>query len=362
LGGIVFGYLGDTIGRRAALLWTIGFITLGSLGIALTPGFASIGIAAPIIVVVCRLLQGLALGGEVGPASAFLIEIAPPNRRGLYQGWQMASQGLGVLLAGVLGLAISLMLSRGQLQSWGWRIPFLVSALLVPVTIFLRRRMPETAPRNSGNASPNDATRARRGIGIGLFVAATVVIAGGAVTAYLGLYMTTYAIHTLKMPVRLALVATVVIGIFQFVFALVGGMLCDRFGRRPLLIYPRVVAVIGLVPLFKLLVAFPGAWSLMFACACLAVINALAGGASLIAVPELFRPESRALGMGTIYAIGVALFGGTAQFAATWLIHFTGSPAAPAWYVAGISLVAALAALAMPETRGDLPEYRQPEA
>ncbi|WP_019938727.1 MFS transporter [Bordetella sp. FB-8] len=362
LGGILFGYLGDTIGRRAALLWTIGFITLGSLGIALTPTYASIGIAAPIIVVVCRLLQGLALGGEVGPASAFLIEIAPKNRRGLYQGWQMASQGIGVLLAGVLGLSTSLVLTSGQLQSWGWRIPFLFSALLVPLTVFLRRRMPETVLHKSERREVSHATRARHGIGIKLFVAATVVIAGGAVTAYLGLYMTTYAIHTLKMPVRVALVATVIIGIFQFVFALLGGMLCDRFGRRPLMIYPRVVAVVVLVPLFKFLVAFPSVLSLMVVCACLAIINALAGGASLIAVPELFRPESRALGMGTIYAIGVAVFGGTVQFATTWLIHFTGSPAAPAWYVAGISLVAALAAMAMPETGGELPEYRQPNA
>lgn len=359
LGGILFGYLGDRIGRRTALLGTIGFITLGSLGIALTPTYASIGISAPIIVVLCRLLQGLALGGEVGPASAFLIEIAPRNRRGFYQSWQMASQGIGVLLAGALGLLTSLILTAEQLQSWGWRIPFLVSALLVPLTVFLRRRMPETSPHKFERRNASRTPGRRHGIGFKLLAAATLVIAGGAVTAYIGLYMTTYAIHTLKMPVHVALTATVVIGVFQFVFALIGGVLCDRFGRRPLMIYPRLVEVLLLVPFFEFLVAFPNVLSLMAVCACLAIINALAGGASLIAIPELFRPQSRALGMGAVYAVGVALFGGTAQFASTWLIHFTRSANAPAWYVAGISLAATLAALAMPETNGDLPEHRQ---
>lgn len=358
LGGIVFGTIGDLIGRRAALLWTLGLIALGSLGIALTPTYARVGILAPIAVVACRLLQGLALGGEVGPASAFLIEIAPPGRRGLYQGWQMASQGLGIALAGVVGLATSMALTSANLHAWGWRIPFLVSALLVPLMSILRRKMPETAPARSHGREPSREVDGN--VSPVMFTAAIVVIAGGAVTAYLGLYMTTYALHTLKMSVRVALVATLVVGVVQFFFALLAGMLCDRYGRRPFMIWPRIVAAALLVPAFEWLVSSPSTLTLLLVSACIAIINSFAGGASLIAIPEIFRPQTRSRGMGAIYALGVALFGGTAQFISTWLIHATGLETAPAWYVSALSLIAAAAAFALPETQGALPEHRGP--
>lgn len=355
LGGFVFGLLGDLAGRRTALLWTLALIALGSLGIAVTPDYASVGMAAPVIVVACRLLQGLALGGEVGPASAFLIEIAPLGRRGLYQSWQMASQGLGIALAGVVGLLSSVALSPAQLHAWGWRIPFVLSALLVPLMAMLRSKMPETvALSDTVRAAP--AAPPRRA-GAGRFTAAVVVIAGGAVTAYLGLYMTTFALHTLHLSVRVALAATLTIGVCTFAFALPCGALCDRYGRRPLMIWPRLLGMMVFVPAFNLLIAHPDAATLIGVSACIAIVNAFAGGASIIAIPEIFGARTRSRGMGTIYALGVALFGGTAQFIVTYLIHLTGAPSAPAWYVTAFSLISALAAFALPETRGPLPEH-----
>ncbi|WP_018914840.1 MFS transporter [Thiomonas sp. FB-6] len=356
IGGALFGIIGDVVGRRSALLWTLGLIALGSLGIALTPSYASIGLLAPIVVVACRLLQGLALGGEMGPSSAFLIEIAPPHRRGLYQGWQLASQGLGIALAGGAGLVISEILSPQELHAWGWRIPFVLSALLVPLMALLRRAMPETAVAHPPRGTASESSGL--GVGAGIFAAATVVIAGGAVTAYLGLYMTTYALHTLKMPVQVALAATLVVGVVLFVFAMLAGAMCDRYGRRALMVWPRLLSVVLLVPAFEWLVRAPNALTLFSVSAGIAIINALSGGASLIAIPELFPPRTRSRGTGMIYALGVALFGGTAQFVATWLLHATHQATAPAWYVAGISLIAAIAALFLPETRGALPEHR----
>jgi MFS family permease len=152
LGGVLIGAFADSAGRRPAMLLTIVLITTGTVGLALTPSYSSIGLAAPVIVVLCRLVQGLAIGGEVGPASAFLIEIAPNDRRGLYGSWQLASQGLAALAAGTIGLVLSLLLDKADLAAWGWRVPFLLSLMLVPVGLYLRRMMPETLEKRAANA------------------------------------------------------------------------------------------------------------------------------------------------------------------------------------------------------------------
>ncbi|HTG02482.1 MAG TPA: MFS transporter [Bradyrhizobium sp.] len=209
LGGVVIGAFADRAGRKPAMLLTIVLITVGTLGLAATPSYAAIGIAAPIIVVGCRLLQGLAIGGEVGPASAFLIEIAPPGQRGFYGSWQLASQGVAALTAGIIGLALSLALSKAELAAWGWRVPFLLSLLLVPVGLYLRSRMPETLddrPVESGGWSVTLGKQSR------LILLSVLIILGGTVSTYVGNYMTTYAIATLHFQPSTALSATVVGG------------------------------------------------------------------------------------------------------------------------------------------------------
>lgn len=349
LGGVVIGAFADRAGRRAALLLTIALITIGTLGLALTPSFASIGLAAPVIVVVCRLVQGLALGGEVGPSAAFLIEAAPPGERGLYGSWILASQGAGVLVAGLLGMGLSATLSPADMLAWGWRVPFVVGILLLPVALYLRRTMPETLqaetlePENSGISG----LKRRRGV----LVLAVLLIIGGTVSTYVGNYMTTFAIATLKMPPSLAMGATVVGGLCTLVFALLGGWLSDRYGRRATMLWPRVAAAVLTVPAFALLVAQPTGPVLLAVSGFLAALTAVSGAASLVAIPELLPRGIRATGMAIVYAVGVSLFGGTTQFIITWLIGVTGNPAAPAWYVAGASVITALAMLAVPESR-----------
>ena len=186
------------------MLLTIVLITTGTLGLALTPSYSSIGLAAPVIVVLCRLVQGLAIGGEVGPASAFLIEIAPTDRRGLYGSWQLASQGLAALAAGTIGLVLSLLLDKADLAAWGWRVPFLLSLLLVPVGLYLRRTMPETLEKRAATAP---SWGAALGGQVRLLVLAVLIILGGTVSTYVGVYMTTYAIATLHLPPSTALMA-----------------------------------------------------------------------------------------------------------------------------------------------------------
>ncbi len=349
LGGVLIGAFADRAGRRPAMLLTIALITVGTLGLALTPSYEAIGLAAPVIVVVCRLVQGLALGGEVGPASAFLIEAAPPGRRGLYASWQLASQGAAGLVAGLIGLALTLHLSPAEMQAWGWRVPFALGLLLVPLALYLRHAMPETlherpvVAANSGMVGLRNRWR--------VIALATLVIIGGTVSTYLGNYMTTYAMATLKLPPAVAMGATIAIGLTTLLFAVVGGWACDRFGRRPTMLWPRVAAAVLTVPAFSLLVSQPGPVMLFAVSAFLAALTAISGAASLVAIPELLPRGIRATGMSIAYAVGVSLFGGTTQFIVTWLQGATGNPIAPAWYVAAASVVTAVAMFLMPESR-----------
>ena len=349
VGGVLIGAYADRVGRKPAMLLTIGLITVGTLGLALTPSYASIGIAAPIIVVICRLIQGLALGGEVGPSTAFLNESAPSDKRGLYGSWQLASQGGATLVAGLLGVTIISLLSPADLQAWGWRVPFAVGLLLLPVAVYLRRNMPETlhaGPAHSDNVGVKGLLRQKR-----IVLLAVFVIMGGTVSNYVGSYMTTYAIVTLKFSPLIAMGATVMVGIATLLFALAGGWLCDRYGRKPVMLWPRLATAVLTVPAFMLLVAHPTQTTLLAVTAFLAALTALSAAASIVAIPELLPRGIRATGLSIAYAVGVSLFGGTTQFVVTWLINVTGNPAAPAWYVAGTSVITALAMLALPETR-----------
>ena len=350
LGGILIGAFADRAGRKPAMLLTIGLITVGTLGLALTPSYASIGLAAPIIVVLCRLIQGLALGGEVGPSSAFLIESAPPDQRGLYASWQLASQGVATLVAGTFGMLMISMLTPAELQAWGWRVPFAVGLLLLPVAFYLRRSMPETlhaAPVHAENVGIKGLKRQRR-----IITLAILVVLGGTVSNYVGNYMTTYAIATLKFPPLIAMGATVMVGIATLAFALLGGWLCDRYGRKPVMLLPRIATAVLIVPAFGLLVSHPTQGTLLAVTTFLAALSAVSASASLVAIPELLPRGVRATGLSIAYAVGVALFGGTTQLIVTWLIGATGNPAAPAWYVAGTSVITAIAMMALPETRG----------
>jgi MFS family permease len=349
LGGVLVGAFADRAGRKPAMLLTIGLITVGTLGLALTPSYASIGLAAPVIVVLCRLIQGLALGGEVGPSSAFLIESAPSHQRGLYASWQFASQGVATLVAGTLGIVVISLLTPTELQAWGWRVPFAAGLLLLPVAFYLRRSMPETlhvAAAEDADVGVEGLLRHQRIIAL-----AVLVVLGGTVSNYVGNYMTTYAIATLHFPPLIAMGATVMVGLATLVFSLVGGWLCDRYGRKPVMLWPRVATAVLTVPAFGLLVSHPSVSTLLIVTTLLAALTAISGAASLVSIPELLPRGIRATGLSIAYAIGVALFGGTTQFIVTWLIGATGNPAAPAWYVAGTSVITAIAMMALPESR-----------
>jgi MFS family permease len=350
LGGVLIGTFADKAGRKPAMILTAALITLGTLGVAITPSYESIGIAAPIFVVFCRLLQGLALGGELGPATSLLIEAAPPGRRGFYASWQVASQGLAVAVGGMLGVVLSLSLSTEQLASWGWRIPFLLSLVLIPLVVYMRKSLPEThegTDERSGSAIVGEVLRNHKKI----LILGMMLFASIAVASQIGNYMVSYAVQVLKLPAAVAQSSVLIGGIVTFVFSLIGGHLSDRYGRRLTNILPRVALTLLIVPLFLWLTGSPSLVTLLTVNAVLAALTAMFGAAGIVQVPELLPIAVRSTGLSITYAFGAAIFGGSTQFIVTWLIAATGSPMAPAWYLVGISIVSLIAMRMLPESR-----------
>ncbi len=349
LGGLLIGAYADRAGRRPAMVLTISLMTIGTLGLVLTPSYASIGLFAPLILIVARLIQGLALGGEVGPSTAMLLECAPSGARGRFVSWQSASQGVAILAAGSVGLVIAMILDKEQLAAWGWRIPFALGLAIVPVGIYIRRRLPETleAPGTRGSADVLGLLwrEHRKLLALGVLVLMCVTI-----STYVNNYMTTYALATLGMPASKAMLATIAQGAVMAAGAVWGGWLSDRFGRKPIMIWPRIALIVSIYPAFLLLVSFKTTSVLMLVTASLTVLQVLSGAAALTALTEVFPNAVRSSALSICYAVSVSLFGGTTQFVVAWLIGTTGDRLSPAYYVILSSALGLWAMFKLPET------------
>jgi MFS family permease len=354
LGGILIGAYGDRAGRKPAMMLTVMLMAVGMLILALTPSYATIGPIAPILVVLARLIQGFALGGEVGPATSFLIEVAPAAERGFYASWQLASQGLSSMLAGAVGVTMSAILSPDDMAAWGWRVPFLLGILIIPVGLFMRSKITETL-----DAETTAAHHSIGGLLGSLFseharpvVLALLVIMAGTISTYILIYMTTYALTTLHMPAGVSIAATMVVGFATLVFSVLGGWMADRWGRKPLLIVPRLLLVLVAYPAFVTMNQAHTASALLLLSGLMAALGAMSGAVSLVTIPESLPKSVRSTGFSVAYALAVTIFGGTTQLVVTWLIGATGNPLSPAWYLIVSSLIGLAAMMMMPETKG----------
>ncbi|OBA09780.1 MFS transporter [Acinetobacter calcoaceticus] len=350
LGGVLIGTFADRAGRKPAMILTVALITIGTLGLAATPSYESIGIVAPIIVVICRLMQGLALGGEIGPATSLLIEAAPANKRGFYSSWQIASQGLAVAVGGALGVLLSLSLSLEQLSSWGWRIPFLLSLILIPIALYIRRALPETHENKEENSSSEIVgtifREHKKVLLLGILLFSSIGVA-----SQIGNYMVSYGVQVLKLSAPTAQGSVLIGGIMTFVFALIGGVLSDRFGRKVINIMPRILLMLIILPLFIWMTNAPSLITLFTVNSIIAACTAMFASAGLVQIPELLPISVRSTGLSLVYAFGTAIFGGTTQLIVTWLIATTGSPMAPAWYFVAISVLSLVAMISLPESK-----------
>jgi MHS family citrate/tricarballylate:H+ symporter-like MFS transporter len=347
LGAFVIGRMGDRVGRKPAMLLSFTLIGIGVIGLPLTPTFAQIGVAAPILVVGFRLLQGFALGGEVGPSTAYMMEAAPEHRRGLYISMQAMSADAAVLVAGLVGVALAHLLGPAALNAWGWRVALLLGAVIVPFGLALRRSLGETLDMEAKSQplAPIERRAFRRVALLGL-----VLLAAATTTNYILDYMTTYAHATLGMSEQLALGATAVVGLCGFICDPISGWLSDRFGRKPVMMVPWLVLLLAIFPAFRFLSVWRDGPALYTTCAVLAVASTLSTATVLVAITESLPQRVRSGALALIYALAISVFGGSTQFIVAWLTRFTGDPLAPAWYMIAGVIFGLLAILQMPET------------
>ena len=336
VGGILLGLYADHKGRKSALLLIIILMTVAIAMIGFAPTYAAIGVAAPLIIVLARLLQGLATGGEFASATSFLIESAPANRRGFYGSWQMVGQGLAVLIGALLGAIITRTLAPEALDSWGWRIPFLVGLIIGPVGLFIRRHLQET-----------DAFLEARGVApVGHSFGTTIVahskeilvcmgiVTAGTISFYvILLYMPTFARVQLHLPLDQAFLAQSISLACMIVITPLSGALSDLIGRKPIMIAALSLYFVLVYPLFSWLYDNPSFGSLATVQIILCCLIGVFNGAISTALAEQFATRSRSTGLGIAYNLAVMIFGGFAQFFVTWLIEATGSPIAPSFYV-----------------------------
>ncbi len=352
LGGIVIGAYADRAGRRPAMMLSISLMAAGMMLLAATPSYATLGVAAPLLVVFARLIQGFALGGEVGPSTAYLLEAAPANKRGRYGVWQIASQGAATALAGLFGVALSLIFDDVAIQAWAWRLPFIVGVAIVPIGVMLRSRLQETLDPRAAAAIHPSATHVfsalldhRRPL-----VAALMLITSGTIATYVGAYMTTYALSTLHMATGVSMGATAVTGASVLVFGAMGGTLSDRVGRKPVYLVSKLALAAAAYPAFVAINRHHTLGALLAMTGLMAALNGL-GGVALVIITESFPKSVRSAGLSTVYALAVTIFGGTTQFVVAWLIHATGDPLSPAWYLIASCAIGVAAILMIPETR-----------
>ncbi|MBV8618633.1 MAG: MFS transporter [Curvibacter sp.] len=362
LGGIVIGAYADRAGRKKAMTLTIFLMALGCAMIAFAPTYASIGVAAPLLIVLARLIQGFSAGGEVGASTTLLVEHATVADRCYMTSWQFASQGLGVLLGAVVVGLLTSGLSPESMQAWGWRLPFLMGMLIAPVGMYIRRHLEESLPAPSAQATPVRESRlrlvcTRHG---GAVLAAILSLVGGTTAAYVvTFYMPTYAVRELGLSPSVALFGAALTGLISFAFAPFVGKLSDRVGRKPLIFWSRIAMAVLIYPGFLWLNADPGTGVLFAVLGVLSVGLVVQTVPGITMLPEMFPRAVRATGMSLVYSVGVALFGGFAPFVSTWLLNATGSKLAPAWYLVAMTVVSLFGLLWMRDQTGrdiDAPE------
>ncbi len=341
LGGIVIGGYADRAGRKKAMVLTIMLMALSCALITCAPTYATVGVIAPVIVLVARLMQGFAAGGEFGPGTTLLVEYAGDRTRAFFASWNFAAAALGIAIGAGVAALVDVALPKAAVDAWGWRIPFLLGIVVAPVGMLIRRRLDETLFTDYSRAAPRTgALKAALTRHLKLTILATFAELGGSVSVYItAFFLPGHAIRTLHLSPTASVTSSVVSSLVLFAAAPLAGKLADRFSRKRVLVTARVLLLLSVYPAFAWLSAQPSMGLLCAVSAYLAVLVAAQIVPVLVMIPELFPREVRATGIALSYVVSASFFGGFSPLIASWLVAHTGNPLAPAWYVAAACAV-----------------------
>ncbi|WP_312465072.1 MFS transporter, partial [Pantoea endophytica] len=343
LGAIVLGNYADRHGRKKALLLSINLMMLGGAVITFMPSYSSIGLMAPLLILLARLVQGFSAGGEFGSSTAFLVEHFP-ERKAFIASWQFATQGASTLMASAFGLGLTQILSESQIQDWGWRIPFAFGLLIGPLGIYIRRHVHEPASfaEHKPEAAPLKSLFGRQKelmlLAIGLMVISTAV-------NYMLNYVPTYATKNLHLSGSVAFTATLLAGVILTVVTPIMGLWAERVGRVPLMWGSLVLLIVTIYPAFKLVVDHTTPTTLILLVCWMALLKSIYFSTVPSVMADLFPMGTRASGMAISYNVAVTVFGGFAPLICTLLISVTGTSLAPGYYLMAMSVLSGLALL-----------------
>ncbi len=352
IGAWVMGIYGDKHGRKAGLTLSVIMMAVGSLMIAFAPTYAQVGVAAPVMLVIARMIQGLSVGGEYGSSATYLSEMAPADRRGFWSSFQYATLSGGQLLAIITALILQATLSEAQLGDWGWRIPFVIGAILAVLVFLLRRTMAETK-----SFAGIDQTREHSSLRIlwrdhrRSCILVAMMSGGGGLASYaFTTYMLKYLINSAGFDKRTATLIIAAALVWSFCLQPIAGMLADRFGRKPLLFIAGIGVSLVAVPVYTLLGTTTSPY---VALALILIPITLHGGYTAnnaMVKAELFPAHVRALGVAFPYAVGNTLLAGTTEYVALWF-KSSGMESGFFWYVAAMVAMTVVAYLMLPETK-----------
>jgi MHS family citrate/tricarballylate:H+ symporter-like MFS transporter len=346
LGAVILGAYVDSLGRRKGLVVTLGIMAIGTLTIALLPGYDKIGLAAPLLALVGRLLQGFSAGVELGGVSVYLAEMAPQGKRGFFVAWQSASQQLAIIVAAGLGFALNRLMPAADIADGGWRLPFLFGCLLVPFLFYIRRSLEET-PDFLAKRRPAlpEVLRSLAGhwqlVLVGMMLVTMTTVSFYMTTVY----TPTFGKSVLKLSESDSLIVTCCVGASNFFWLPVMGALSDRIGRKPLLLGFALTAALLAYPAERWLVDAPSFSHMLAVELLLSFFYAGYNGALVVALTEIMPADLRTTGFSLAYSLATAIFGGFTPAVSTWLISVTGDKASPGAWLTAAAVIGAVATL-----------------
>ncbi|WP_342618534.1 MFS transporter [Rhodoferax sp. GW822-FHT02A01] len=335
LGAVILGSYIDRIGRRKGLIVTLGIMALGTVLIAFVPGYATIGIAAPILVLIGRLLQGFSAGVELGGVSVYLSEMASPGNRGFYVSWQSASQQVAIMASAIIGYLLSQWLTPAQIGAWGWRVPFFIGCMIVPVIFVIRRSLQETDEFLARKHHPT-FKEILQSIGANwrIVLAGMMMVVMTTVSFYLiTVYTPTFGKSVLKLSTADSLLTTFCVGMSNFFWLPVMGALSDKVGRKKILVTFTLLPILTAYPILSWLVANISFENLLVTELWLSFMYASYNGAAVVALTEVMPVHVRTVGFSLAYSLATAIFGGFTPMLSTWLIEVSGDKAAPGYWM-----------------------------